>query len=313
MLRKMIYAGAVVIIGASAGFWALTTPKTVSETVLSSLKPGDVENGRTVFFAGGCAACHAAPGAKGEDKLILSGGYEIASPFGTFIAPNISPSTEGIGNWTQAQFFNAMLNGVGAKGEHLYPSFPYTAYTKMKPQDVADLYAFMKTLPRSDNVTAPHQLSFPFNMRRGLGLWKQLYMSSEPVIAFDNPDEQLQRGQYLTESLGHCAECHTPRNIIGGLKKDKWMAGAALPAMGPNGRASVIPNITPSKEGIGDWSSSEIAYSLDSGFTPDFDSLGGSMTAVVANMHELSSADRDAIAAYLKAIPPLPNGYPKRQ
>ncbi len=313
MLRKIIYIGAVVVIGASAGFWALTTPKTVSETVLSSLQPGDVENGRSVFYAGGCASCHAAPGAKGDDKLVMSGGHELVSPFGTFVAPNISPSSEGIGNWTQAQFFNAMLNGVGAEGEHLYPSFPYTSYTKMKPQDVADLFVFMKTLPKSDNVAAEHKLSFPFNMRRGLGLWKQLNMSSEPVVAFDNPDAQLQRGQYLTESLGHCAECHTPRNLIGGLKTDQWMAGAVLPPVGPNGRASVIPNITPSDDGIASWGPSEISYSLDSGFTPDFDSLGGSMTDVVANMHELSGADRDAIAAYLKAIPALPNSYPKRQ
>jgi mono/diheme cytochrome c family protein len=177
---------------------------------------------------------------------------------------------------------------------------------------VADLFAFMKTLPPSDNVAAPHKLSFPFNIRRGLGLWKQLYLTDRPAVEIANASDHVKRGQYLTEALGHCGECHTPRNTIGGLDTGKWLAGALSPETGSDGKRGVVPNITPDEAGIGGWSEKDISYALQSGFTPDFDSLGGSMTDVVANMAHIAEADRNAIAAYLKAIPAHPNGYPAR-
>lgn len=309
MVRKLAYAAGVVIIIGAAAFWMLTTPQTVEQSVIASLQPGDTIKGEQVFWAGGCASCHAAPGASGDGRKVLAGGHELASDFGTFIAPNISPSAHGIGNWTLHDFANAMLKGVGIQREHLYPSFPYTSYAKMQPQDVADLFAYMKTLPESDNVAAPHKLSFPFNIRRGLGLWKQLYLSDKPVVELSNTSEQVKRGQYLTEALGHCGECHTPRNVIGGLDTTQWMAGALSAETGSDGRKGIVPNITSGEGGIGDWSENDIAYALQSGFTPDFDSLGGSMTDVVSNMAQISDADREAIAAYLKAIPGHKDGY----
>ncbi|MGU3574733.1 c-type cytochrome [Brucellaceae bacterium C25G] len=309
-MRRIVYIGVLGIILAASAFWVLTAPQTVDAKIIASLKEADPVNGELVFHAGGCASCHSAPGAKGEDKLLLTGGHELVSPFGTFVSPNISPSEQGIGNWTQQQFFNAMMKGVAPDGTHLYPSFPYTSYAKMKPQDVADLFAFMKTLPKTDNVAADHKLSFPFNVRRGLGLWKHLYLSDQPVITLaDDASEQVKRGQYLTEGLGHCAECHTPRTIIGGLKPDQWMAGAVSAETGSDGQPGIVPNITGGQGGIGDWSAGDIAYSLETGFTPDFDSLGGSMTSVVENMALLPASDREAIAAYLKAIPAHANGY----
>lgn len=312
-MRKIVYIGVLGAIAGASAFWVLTAPETVDAKVIASLKTPDVANGELVFNAGGCVSCHAAPGAKGDDKLVLTGGHELVSPFGTFVSPNISPSEKGIGNWTQQQFFNAMMKGVAPDGTHLYPSFPYTSYAKMQPQDVADLFAFMKTLPKTDNVAADHKLSFPFNVRRGLGLWKQLYLSDKPVIALaDDASDQLKRGQYLTESLGHCAECHTPRGFIGGLKTDQWMAGAVSAEAGSDGKPGIVPNITSGQGGIGSWGASDIAYSLETGFTPDFDSLGGSMTSVVENMKLLPAPDREAIAAYLKAIPAHTNGYPAK-
>ncbi|MCI1001791.1 MULTISPECIES: c-type cytochrome [Ochrobactrum] len=309
MVRKLAYAaGAVLVIGAAA-FWILTTPQKVDSTVLASMKPGDTVRGEQVFWAGGCASCHAAPGAAGDARKVLAGGYELVSDFGTFVVPNISPSEQGIGTWTIQDFANAMLKGVGKQGEHLYPSFPYTSYTRMEPQDVADLYAFMKTLPPSDNVAAPHKLGFPFNIRRSLGIWKHLYLSDAPAVDIADASDLVTRGQYLTEALGHCGECHTPRNLIGGLQTSQWLAGALSAETGSDGKKSVVPNITTGEGGIGDWSENDIAYALQSGFTPDFDSLGGSMTDVVSNMAHLTEADRAAIAAYLKAIPPHANGY----
>lgn len=312
MRRGLIYAVIILAIVAGAGFWILSAPREVDQKLIAKLAPGDAKHGEQVFWAGGCASCHAAPGSSGDARMVLAGGHELVSPFGTFVAPNISPSAQGIGNWTLGQFANAMLEGVAPDGSHLYPSFPYTSYTRMVPQDVADLYAFMKTLPVSDNVAAPHQLSFPFTVRRGIGLWKQLYMSSAPAVEIANASDQVKRGQYLAEALGHCGECHTPRNAFGGLDKTQWLAGALSPELGRDGKQGIVPNITAGQGGIGDWSAGDIAYALDSGFTPTFDSLGGSMTDVVNNMSKLQAEDRDAIAAYLKAIPAHANGFPAR-
>lgn len=309
MVRKLSYIFAALAVLGGISFWIMTIPQRVDASLVTALAEGNTENGERIFWAGGCASCHAAPGASGDDRKILGGGLELVSDFGTFIAPNISPSDQGIGGWTLQDFANAMLKGVGREGEHLYPSFPYTSYTKMKPQDVADLFAYMQTLPPSENIAMGHRLDFPYNLRRGLGLWKLLYFSDRPAVELVDVSEEVRRGQYLTEALGHCGECHTPRNMLGAMKTSQWLAGALSPDLGSDGRKGVIPNITMGEGGIGDWSKTDIAYALQSGFTPDFDSLGGSMTDVVANMAQLQDADREAIAAYLQAIPAHSNGY----
>lgn len=309
MKRKLISASVLCAVAGAGIFWFLTEPVHVDRTALEKLEPGDAKKGEQVFYAGGCASCHAAPGTSGDAKLVLSGGHELVTDFGTFIAPNISPSAAGLKDWTLPEFADAMLEGVGRNGEHLYPSFPYTSYTRMNLQDVADLYAFMKTLPVSDEASKPHQLSFPFNVRRGLGLWKMLYLNDAPVVALNNPDEQLKRGQYLVEAMGHCGECHTPRGTFGGLDKSQWLAGAVSAEVDSQGKRGIVPNITGGEGGISSWSAGDIAYGLESGFTPDFDSMGGAMTDVIANTSKLEPSDREAIAAYLKAIPAHKNGY----
>lgn len=260
-----------------------------------------------MFWAGGCTSCHARPKSEGDARLELAGGLELDTPFGIFVAPNISSDPQsGIGGWSAEDFANAMMRGVAPDGSHLYPSFPYTSYARMNPADVADLYAFMKTLPAVSGDAPGHSLSFPFNIRRGLGLWKLLYLSEEPVIALaaDAP-QQVALGRYLVEGPGHCGECHTPRDLAGGVDKTRWLSGAAA-AEGEG----IVPNIT-SGDG-GGWSQSDIASYLETGFTPEFDSVGGAMVEVQRNLARLQPADREAIAAYLKAIPPHPNGYPAR-
>ncbi|MCB1366032.1 MAG: cytochrome c, partial [Rhodobacteraceae bacterium] len=214
--------------------------------------------------------------------------------FGTFVAPNISPSDQGIGGWSSGDLANALIAGVGTGGQHLYPALPYTTYQRMSLQDVADLKAFMDTLPASDAASLPHELGFPFTIRRGLGLWKRLNMSPGWVLDAGG-DAELERGRYLVEALGHCAECHTPRDLTGGLDRSRWMQGAP----NPSGKGT-IPALTPDKL---KWSAADIAYYLETGFTPDYDSAGGEMVAVIANLAHLSKADREAIAAYVKALP----------
>ncbi|MBZ9674788.1 cytochrome c [Mesorhizobium sp. ES1-1] len=309
-LRKLV--GALVVlggVGAAAG-WVLSAPVRLDSKAVARLGPGDAARGKRIFYAGGCTSCHAKPGSQGEARLQLVGGLELKTPFGTFIPPNISQDpTDGIGAWSVEDLANAMLKGVSPSGEHFYPAFPYTSYARMKPEDIADLYAFLKTLPAAAGKAPGNSLAFPFNIRRGIGLWKLLYLSDQPVIALsaDTPDP-VTAGRYLVEGPGHCGECHTPRDPAGGTRRGEWLAGAVA-AEG----SGVVPNITSGDGGIGDWSQADIANYLETGFTPDFDSVGGAMVDVQRNIAELRPEDRAAIAAYLKAVPPHANGYPARQ
>ena len=302
---------ALVVFGAAGGllFWFLTGPNRLPQQTIAALPAGGAARGERIFWAGGCTSCHARPKAEGDAVLELAGGLRLETPFGTFVAPNISPHVrDGIGGWSVGDFANAMMRGVSPEGRHYYPAFPFTSYARMEPGDVADLFAFLKTLPEVEGRAPGHELGFPFNIRRGLGLWKMLYLDPAPVVALaDDAPEEVARGRYLVEGPGHCGECHSPRDAIGGLRKDEWLAGAVA-AEGDG----IVPNITSGEGGIG-WSAGEIAYYLESGFTPDFDTAGGAMVAVQKNMAKLPAEDREAIAAYLKAVPARPNGYPARQ
>jgi mono/diheme cytochrome c family protein len=291
--RLRVALGGLALLGL-AGFFLLTAPRAGSGVGLQGLT-GDPAQGETVFRAAGCASCHAAPGAAGADMLVLAGGQAFPSDFGTFIAPNISPDPQaGIGGWTIETFAHAIQDGVSPDGAHYYPALPYAAYNKMMPQDVADLKAFMDGLPKSQTPSQPHQVGFPFNIRRTLGLWKLMFMRQGFVIQGDLTPEQT-RGRYIAEALAHCGECHTPRNALGGLDASRWLGGAP----DPSGKGS-IPNITPGKLA---WSEADIVEYLTSGFTPEFDSVGGHMAHVVENMSQLPNSDRQAIAAYLKIVP----------
>ncbi len=300
LLRLLV----TLIVIAGAALYLLTIPSVLSESELAP-RTADLANGETMFHAGGCASCHATPGE--EDKTRLGGGVALNTAFGTFRAPNISPDPQhGIGSWSEIEFVNAMLRGVGRNGEHLYPSFPYTSYQRMTVDDVRDLFAFMKTLPAVDRPSEPHDLEFPFNVRRAVGLWKLLYMDGRTFQPDPTREAALNRGAYLVEGPGHCAECHSPRDSLGGIIPERRFAGGP----DPEGKGCV-PNITPHEDGLASWSASDIAYLLESGFTPDYDSVGSSMADVVANTSKLSAEDRAAIAAYLKSLPPRPGARPR--
>lgn len=254
----------------------------------------DLANGERLFHAGGCASCH------GEG---LAGGLELATPFGIFRVPNISPDpAAGIGEWGSVDFINAMRLGVSPAGQHYYPAFPYTSYAGMSLTDLLDLKAYVDTFPPVSLEVADHDLGFPWSVRRGIGLWKRAYLDAAPVLEVAAGDAVLENGRYLVESVGHCAECHTPRGRLGGLLRSHWLAGG--PSLDGEG---AVPNITPHADGLADWSQRDIERYLGSGFTPDYDTVGGSMAKVQENLARLPAEDRAAIAAYLKALPPLPN------
>ncbi|EKX59092.1 Putative diheme cytochrome c-553 [Rhodobacter sp. AKP1] len=293
-MRRSLTAGlALVLIAGAAGLW-LTRPVKSDPELFAGIT-GEASRGERIFWAGGCASCHAAPDASGEARLVLSGGERLTTDFGTFVVPNISPDPDhGIGGWTVADLDSALRHGTSPDGSHYYPSFPYTSYAHAEPQDVADLKAFLDTLPPSDRADEPHDLAFPFNQRIILGGWKLLAGGPSWIVEGDlTPEEE--RGRYLVEGLGHCGECHTPRNGLGLRDESRWLAGGP----NPEGRGT-IPNITPAKL---DWSEGDIAEYLSSGFTPDYDSAGGQMADVVRNTSQLPDEDRRAIAAYLKRVP----------
>ena len=279
-------------------FWALTIPWRLPDTAIASA-PGDPSRGARLFWAGGCASCHAPAAARGDDRLKLPGGAPLKTPFGSFYAPNISPHSDGIGSWTLTDFANAMQKGVSPEGRHYYPAFPWTSYARMTATDIADLFAFLQSLPPVAGKAPQTSLAFPYNIRRGLGLWKLAFApGTSPVITLPaNAPAAVKTGQYLVEGPGHCGECHTPRTLsgLGSLDTKNWLTGAA--AAEGDGK---VPAINP---GALKWSAADIAYYLESGFTPDYDSVGGSMASVQRNMAELPAEDRAAIAAYLKALP----------
>ena len=298
-MRKFIKACVFLAVLGAIGFWFLTAPAPILAAGSSAMEQGgDAERGKLVFNAGGCASCHTTPGQ--EDRLKLGGGLELKSPFGSFFAPNISPHpTDGIGSWKAADLVNAMQTGVSPAGQHYFPAFPYTTYAHAKIDDIRDLMFYLRTLAPVAGKAPVHTVGFPFNMRRGLGLWKRLNFDSSKIVEDTAQPPEWNRGRYLVEALGHCAECHSGRDFAGGIIARQRFAG------GPDLEGKDwVPNITQHKDGIADWSVKDIAYMLQSGSTPDGDSVGGSMNQVVKNMAELGDADRNAIAVYIKSLPP---------
>ena len=267
----------------------------------------NVKNGEYLFYAGGCASCHAAPatdrcdGSRSKDALQLVGGRCLKTDFGTFYVPNITPDKEtGIGNWSTDDFIKAMTKGVSPKGSNLYPVFPYASYQRMTRADLIDMKAFLDTLPAIASNVPEHELSFPYNIRATLSVWKALYLDGKTFTPDPAKSAQINRGAYLVQGPGHCGECHTPRDSLGGMIAKKKLAGAP----DPEGKG-MIPNLTPHESGLGKWSEKDIAYALETGFTPSGDSMGGTMAKVQANMAKLTPLDREAIAAFLKSLPPV--------
>ncbi len=299
-MRRLLITLLIFALAGVAGFVVLTDPRMVSPgPQIGTLPAPDLENGKLLFAAGGCASCHATPGQ--DDKLRLGGGLELGSPFGKFHVPNISPHTrDGIGNWGTADFIQAMTAGVSPAGQHYYPAFPYPSYRLMPAKAVADLFAYIRTLPSVEGKAREHELPFPYNVRRVVGGWKLLFFDGAPFRPEPGKSEEWNRGAYLVQGPGHCAECHSSRNPLGAIVQATRFAGGP----DPEGKG-FVPNITQHEAGLGKWSKAEIAELLKTGFTPGFDSVGGAMAAVVRNTAQLSDTDRLAMAEYLKSLPPV--------
>ena len=302
-MRSVLMLAAVLAVGCGAAAWFLSAPRPVFPLHRPvKLAPGDVSRGALIFAAGDCASCHASPGQ--SNRKMLGGGMALSSPFGTFYPPNISPDPkDGIGSWTTADLANALLAGVSPRGTHYYPLFPYTFFLHMRLQDVEDLMAYLRTLPPVSGRPPSHDLPLFFKFRRAIGLWKIFFFDRSPLGDEPAKGEAWNRGRYLVEGVGHCAECHSTRNPVGAIEAHTRLAGGPDPS-----GVGYIPNITPG--GIGSWSVRQISDALGTGITPELRALGSSMADVVHNLSMLPQSDRDAIAVYLKSLPAKPTSDP---
>jgi mono/diheme cytochrome c family protein len=264
----------------------------------NALAQGDAKRGQYLAKAGGCVGCHT------EDKqgaTPFAGGRDLKTPFGTFYGPNITPDANaGLGRWSEADFIRAVREGVRPDGSNYFPAFPYPSFTKITDADLKDLWAFLRSLPPSAQPSKPHDLRFPFGWRWTVWIWKWLFFTPgafEPDAARSG---MLNRGAYLVDALGHCGECHTPRNFMGGSKKSRYLAGGKLP-----GGGSSVPNLTPTRlKKVGD---KDLKDFLQTGQTPDGDVVAESMGEVIRNTtSQLTPPDLEALIAYLRALPPLP-------
>ncbi len=270
--------------------------------------------GAYLFDAAGCGACHTDPGRRGKDPRPkgqpLAGGRPLATPFGTFYVPNITPDPEhGIGRWTFADFRRALRHGRAPDGAPYYPAFPYPFYAGMRERDLRDLWAYLRGRVAVPRPNRAHELKFPFSIRPLLRFWQAMFFSTEPFRPDPARSPAWNRGAYLVRVLGHCGACHTPRNSMGARVASRELAGATIrPGSGK------VPNITPHPEdGIGDWSLADIATYLKTGLRPDGDFAGDAMAEVIeASTSRLTDFDRHAIAVFLKSLPPMARNGERR-
>jgi mono/diheme cytochrome c family protein len=300
--RTLLAFMAIFAIGLSVA-WIVSAPgPAFDEDDARFAGVGDATRGALIFAAADCASCHARPGQ--SNRLALGGGLALASPFGTFRIPNISPDpNDGIGTWRTVDVANALVSGVSPRGDHYYPAFPYTSYAGMTPVDIRDLAAYLRTLPPVSGKAPPHDIASLFKVRRAIGIWKVLFFKPQGTVPPPTGDPSRDRGAYLVEALAHCAECHSTRNVFGAIKPDARYAGGPDPE-----GVGFTPNITPARIGV--WSERDIAELLETGMTPDHGRIGSSMLDVVTNTAMLPQADRNAMAAFIKSLPPRPTPKP---
>jgi len=265
-----------------------------SFAALAEAQTAQVARGEYLAQAGDCISCHTAAGG-----APFAGGYRLNTPFGYMLAPNITPEPEtGIGSWSADDFYRAMHQGVNKRGEYMYPAMPYDFYTTVTREDSDAIYAYLRTVKPVRNAVDVNHLQFPFNQRLSMLGWRELYFTERTYKADPAKSPAWNRGAYLVEGLGHCSSCHSPRNGMGGIEKDKEFAGAAIDGWFALNLTSDIAS------GLGQWTLTEIAAYLKSGTYKGKTTVLGPMAEVVQNStSHLTDADLAAMAEYLKSVP----------
>lgn len=280
-----------VAVAVSLAVWLLRGPA-VAERDFTGIT-GDANRGGYVARLSGCIACHT--NGK-EGGAFLAGGGAIETPFGRFYGPNITPHPEdGLGAWTLAQFSRALTAGLAPDGTPLYPVFPYTHYTRMSTQDIADLWAALQGVAPAAGTVPAQDVAIPFSFRVLLRAWQTLFLEPGPVEADPARSEVWNRGRYIVTGPGHCGACHTPRTWLGAPDAERALAGTAA---GPDGER--VPAITAASLREDGWTRDDLVFALQYGVKPDGDTFSGSMGAVVEDSTSwLNGPDLQAIAAYL--------------
>lgn len=268
----------------------------------AAVDDADVERGKYLALAGNCASCHTAAGAG-----FMAGGVAFETPFGRIYSTNITPDADtGIGDWTGQQFLNSMRQGTRPDGEHLYPVFPYTAFTKVSDEDIVALFAYLKSIPAVRQETPENEISFPFNQRSLMSVWKAMYFDEGAYEPDDSESEDWNRGAYLVDALAHCSACHSPRNFLGAEQPDLAMTGGVYTDKVPGGalRPWSAPNLTSAPNGLGGWPLEEVVAYLKTGLNTYVETFGPMNEVILNSTRHLSDGDVNAMAVYLKSLPP---------
>jgi len=305
--KTQLRAALAAVILAFSGSPAHAAGEALTAAPAIAADPDAIARGAYLANAADCEACHTDREHGGQP---YAGGRALATPFGTFYSPNITPDPEtGIGRWSDGQFLRALRDGVRPDGANYFPVFPYPSFTKITDADARAIKAYLFSLPAVRQANRAHDVSFPVSWRFLQNGWKLLFFSPGPFRPTPERSEAYNRGAYLVTALAHCGECHTPRNWFGATEPDRFLAGNPN---GPDGKK--VPNITPDpRTGIGRWSEHDIITLLRDGQTPDFDFVGGAMAEVVKSTFRLTDADREAIALYLRSLPAIPSRGPANE
>ena len=273
----------------------LITGLTLAPVARPDAQPTQVQRGEYLARAGDCISCHTTRGGQP-----LAGGGRLNTPFGYMLAPNITPDpATGIGLWSSDDFYRALHDGVNRSGEDLYPTMPYDFYTKITRADIDAIYAYLRTLRPVAHLVDVNLLYFPFDKRWTMAAWRELYFTEGALIPSTGKSAAWNRGAYLVEGLGHCSDCHSPRNLLGGIEKSQDFAGAVIDGWFALDLTEDIAT------GLGSWSVGDIATYLKTGVFQGGTTAIGPMAEVVHNsLQYLTDSDLHAMAEYLKTIPP---------
>ena len=277
-------AGALVLL---LGALAFADPTAAQQTL--------IQRGEYLARAGDCVSCHTAPGG-----APFAGGLRLDTPFGYMLSPNITPDAEaGIGRWSSGDFHRALHDGVNKLGQDMYPTMPYDFYTKVTREDIDAIYAYLRTVKPVHNAVTVNHLDFPFDQRWSMAAWRELYFTEGTYKPDPAKTASWNRGAYLVEGFGHCSDCHSPRNLLGGIEKSKDFNGAVIDGWFALDLTSDIAT------GLGAWTVDDIATYLKTGSYKGKTTTLGPMAEVVQNsLRYLTKPDLQAMAEYLNSIPP---------
>ena len=294
IIRIVLWAALGLVVIAAAGFAVLAYQPEMA--AVARPDPGSfdkalVERGRVLANYGDCTACHTRP-----DGPAFAGNFPLKTPFGTIYTSNITPDTEtGIGTWSKEAFRRSMKDGVNRKGHHLYPAFPYDQFTKVRDADIDAIYAYlMAAVAPVRETTRENDFGFPFNIRATLAFWKALFLDKTPFRPDPSKDTAWNEGGYLVEGLGHCAACHSPRNVLGARTTPAYGGGSA--------EGWYAPPLNKDNLSQQPWTKLELVTYLMDGWQAKHGMAAGPMTPVVDALHKQNEIDVFAIAAYVDTL-----------